>query len=88
MRQLLSSHSFWRDGAGFYRGDKHGAEGNSLAEPSHCVHGQGAEQVWPLGAKASCFPQVERGTESRSLGKVKYPSLFLSGVGGTAPSSV
>lgn len=88
MRRLLAPHSSWRDGAGFCRGDKHGAEGNSLAEPSHGVHGQGAQQVWPLGAKASCFPQVERGTESRSLGKVKYPSLFLSRVGGTASSSV
>lgn len=88
MRDLLSPCSSWRDGAGVCSGDKHRAEGNSPAEPPRCAHGHGAQQGWPPGAKTSCFPQVERGTESRSLEKVKYPSSFLSGEGGTVPLPV
>lgn len=34
--------------------------------------------------QAPCVPQVERGTESRSLGKVRHPPVILFGVG--APS--
>lgn len=37
-------------------------------------------------ANTSQVPQVVRGIGSRSLGKVRHPSLFLFGVGGAAPS--
>lgn len=46
--------------------------------------GQGAWQGWHR-FQAPCVPQVERGTESRSLGKVRHPPVILFGVGGTMP---
>lgn len=46
--------------------------------------GQGARQGWRRD-QAPCVPQVERGTEIRSLGKVRYPPVVFSGVGGTIP---
>lgn len=46
--------------------------------------GQGARRGWHR-FQAPCVPQVERGTESRSLGKVRHPPVILFGVGGTMP---
>uniref|UniRef100_A0A8D2P8T9 Troponin T2, cardiac type n=1 Tax=Zosterops lateralis melanops TaxID=1220523 RepID=A0A8D2P8T9_ZOSLA len=58
-----------RGGAGVCSGDKYGKRG---AQPPHSVPGQD----WPQrGHKTSCFPQEERETGSRSLGKVKYHPL-------------
>lgn len=54
--------------------------GKRGAQPPHSVPGQD----WPQrGHKTSCFPQEERETGSRSLGKVKYHPRSFCPTGGT-----
>lgn len=47
------------------------AVGTSMGKRGTATHSV-PEQDCPQGHKASCFPQVERESGSRSLGKVKY----------------
>lgn len=77
LRGLLSPRSSCRDAAGVCSGDKHGTEGDIYPTVSLGRTGHRDTNLH------SCFPQVERETESRRLGKVKYHPRSFCLIGGT-----